>query len=72
LLMNETAAARVKLDHLEAWGGPLFGRPEAKFPCLCDGMRTAAVADELAADDWRGPRPAAGGQVKARRRIVSM
>ena len=36
LLMNETAAARVELDHLEAWAGRIR-RPEAKFPRLCDG-----------------------------------
>jgi hypothetical protein len=72
LKMNETAAARVALDFLQGWAGPLFGRPAAKFPALCAEMKTAEIADELGADDWRGPRPAAGGQVKARRRIVSM
>jgi hypothetical protein len=72
LAMNESAAARVSLDFLEAWAGPLFGRPAAKFPCLCDGMKTAEIAEELGADDWRGPRVAAGGQAKPRRRIVAM
>ena len=72
LAMNESAAARVSLDFLEGWAGPLFGRPEAKFGCLCDGMRTAAVADELGVTDWRGPRVAVGGQAKPKRRIVSM
>lgn len=72
LAMNESAGARVSLDFLEAWAGPLFGRPAAKFPCLCDGMKTAEIAEELGADDWRGPRPAAGGQAKPRRRIVAM
>ena len=72
LAMNESAAARVSLDFLEGWAGPLFGRPEAKFGCLCDGMRTAAVADELGVTDWRGPRVAVGGQAKPKRRIVAM
>ena len=68
----ESAGARVELDHLEAWAAPLFGRPAAKFPCLVEGMRTAALVDELGATDWMGPRPAAGGQPKPRRRIVAM
>jgi hypothetical protein len=72
LKMNETAAARVALDFLQGWAGPLFGRPAAKFPALYAGMKTAEIANELGADDWRGPRPAAGGQAKPRRRIVSM
>jgi hypothetical protein len=72
LRMNETASARVSLDHLQGWAGPLFGRPAAKFPTLCDGMKTAEIADELGADDWRGPRVAAGGETRPRRRLVAM
>ena len=68
----ESAGARVELDHLEAWAAPLFGRPPAKFPCLVEGMKTAALAGELGVTDWRGPRVAAGGQAKPRRRIVAM
>ena len=71
-LMNKTGAARVSLDFLEGWAGPLFGRPAAKFPALCAGMRTAEVANELGVADWLGPRVAAGGQPKPRRRIVAM